>query len=50
MSALLILDLTPGCNGLGKDSCKTRRQIYLSVGIWWPYIRGLTVYRFYDCK
>ena len=35
---IFILDLAPGCNGLGKDNCETRREI----SNFWNYIRGLT--------
>ena len=30
---IFILDLTPGFNGLGKDNCKTRGDIF-QFGIW----------------
>ena len=37
------LNWTPGFNGLGKDNCKTRREI-LSLGVWYTlWIRVLTV-------
>ena len=33
-NCILVLDLTPGFNGLGKGNCKTRRK-YFSVGTCW---------------
>ena len=34
---IFILDLTPGFNEMGKDSCKTRRET-VSVWFWWPIL------------
>ena len=39
---IFILDLALGFNGLGKDNCKTRRQIFSFCEIGATYIRSLT--------
>ena len=40
---IFILDLTPGINGLGKDSCKMRRETFKVLGFDAAYFRGLAV-------
>ena len=43
---ILILDLTPGFNGLDRENCKTRRESYLFGGFCESYIRDFTVVLF----
>ena len=40
---IFILDLTPGFIGLGKDNCKTRREVFKFGDFGASYIRGFTV-------
>ena len=44
---IFILHLVPGFNGLGRNNCKTTRELFKFLGFGAPYIRNFTVYL--DC-
>ena len=46
---IFILDVAPGFNGLDKDNCKMRREIFqFSLGISCVYTRGLMISYLYE--